>query len=226
MSPEKIQTALLALKATENPFLGNADVWKVLSQYAQASFSDADLRQETLIAVGRNVQSFAGDSPLSGIKWLNVIYRNKERDRFRSERRKKSNLRPLELGDEDPIEAIADDREKSFTLEHHETLYHRLDALVSAHLRGAKPTLYYSQLTQARAAILRLVFDEDAGTIKERLGADDAPPDRIYKWVERGRELMKQALEAELASCPDETWINVAIQIVSERRADAGRARK
>jgi DNA-directed RNA polymerase specialized sigma24 family protein len=209
--------------------------WREVSRWLAQAYPGSsreleDARQETLVSLVRHVSAMRAEGPLQAAKWVGTILRRKRIDvqRTRSsdpvERALRSEPRSADVkplidrieAAPPPIDRRVVDEVVATVLEH----VHR--ALEETERSATKRQL---RRTQAQAALLRLVLDEDAATIASAL--DHGEPlgnDRIYKWVERGRPVVQLGLDRwEAEGDPDaQPVIEVLRETMDERRADAG----
>lgn len=227
---------LSALRDAEEPTDRQHDArWREIARWLDQAFPGKareleDARQETLVSLMRHVGTMRAEGPLQAAKWVGTILRRKRIDvqRARSADPIERGLR-MESGRSDltpildrleadpaPLDARAIDEVVATVLEH----VHR--ALEENEASASKRQLWR---TQAQAALLRLVLDEDAEAIAAAL--DHGEPlgrDRIYKWVERGRKVVHLGLDRWEAQCaPDDRQVIAVLrETMDDRRADAG----
>ncbi len=234
---EPLFEQLCALRAAEAPTDPIHDArWRVISDWLARAFpggGDAgeDARQETLIALMRNVGRMQAEVPRQAAKWVATIHRRKRIDELRArandpvrhalryESARADGTSTIDrLGGEGLRELTPAMLEALVTL----TLEHVHRALEEQVPSAAKRQL---RRTQAQATLLRLICGWSAEAIAGAL--DHGEPignDRLYKWVERGRATVELGLArwAGQAEGEEIPVIEVLREIMGERRADAG----
>lgn len=219
--------------AAEKHARGHDSAWRVVAHFvATLRPLDQDAQQETLIRISRGIASFAGQSPGEGVRWVKTIHTRKHidqvrkvtrdpvaqnLDRSRSDEDAQASVELLPSGEESPsilaLSAFAD--ELMETIDQHLLRTIPNDA-ARRHLRR----------TWARAAFMRLVYELDSDSIVRELALADPPSkDLISKWVERGRAVIRETLDAWSVPEERELAVEALRGLIDERRADAGRAR-
>jgi hypothetical protein len=213
--------------------------WMRVSAWLAMAFpgrrpADEDARQETLLALLRHVGTMQAETPLACVKWVQTIHRHKRLDGIRSEGRDPV-ARALARTDEegaaplDRVPAPEPRRSARIAVDRvlEEVLRHT-DRQIDASAKS--PAKRELRRTQARAALWRLVRQDDADTLLAALAVGEpVSKERLYKWVERGRKVLLDGLAAWEATPQGPEWADVIAvlrEVVEERRADAGRRRK
>lgn len=200
----------------------DAAAWLVIEQSvrrALPSHRDEDVRQDALLRIVLHVRDLATDDPVGARAWVHAVCRsqlvNELRARFR--------LRVVSLDDETKSVELAELRPPPRGLA--EPVLRQLDERIVAHARGTARSAASRErrVAQARAAIRRLVLEESLPEVAVLVPA--APP-LLTKWVERGRRVVLETIDAERARDPDgaELFDHVAT-LMRKRRADAGKPR-
>ncbi len=236
---------LLLLRDAEDPTHPRHDKsWREVSRWLALAHpsrtQDAeDARQEAMASLIRYIGGMRAESPVQAAKWLMTIVRRKHVDVARASARDPVTkaLRAEPRGpDATPLlDRIASDpqsrdgapalaRVVNLALEH-------VQAFLEETVRNPGKRLL--RAAQARATLLRLVYEQDAEAIVEALDyGEPIPKDRLYKWVERGRPTVLAALDRWEGSLQDEgdgetmlPVIEALRELVGKRRADAGQPR-
>ena len=179
------------------------------------------------------------EGPRQAVKWVTTIHRRKRVDALRAIR-----TDPVQQGLRDssrhpdapsPLERLTDDAPPILSSAAIEavltaTLEQVHLALEETVRSAAKRAL---RRTQAQAALLRIVCEWDAEAIVAALDyGEPIQRDRLYKWVERGRQPVLAGLERWERTADAETWDSVGVvvetlrELMQERRADAGVPRR
>lgn len=232
---------LVALRDAENALHPRHDrSWREVSRWLEQAYPGRaegieDARQEALASLFRNVGGMRAESPLQAAKWVMTIVRRKRVDAIRLAGRDPvlkalraepsgPDARPLleRIAAEDAAVDGAAHLDRVVTT----ALEHVRRALEETVPNAAKRLLRF---TQAQAALLRLVCEEDADAIAGALDhGEPVSRDRVYKWIERGRPVVLQGLARwERSLGEDERGdeapvIAVLREFVEERRADIG----
>lgn len=240
-APEPLFEHLSALRDATDPSDPSHDRrWREVATWLAAAYPGRhqeveDARQEALIGLTRYVPTMRAETPLEAAKWVLTIVRRKRVDGIRvgtrDPVRQALRAEPSHT-DRSLLELIAADEAPSDAAGMLERLITTVIEHVQAALEAAPPAKRLLRTTQARAALLRLVYDADAEAIAEALGhGEPLSRDRVYKWVERGRPVVVEGLdhwERSLAAEEREEAgpvIEALREIVLERRADAGKPR-
>jgi len=203
--------------------------------------AEADTRQETLIKVLRGVSSFSGQTPGEAVAWLRTVHQRLARDVWRAVQKEPVRTALLEQRTRDGDESPLVERVEGPPLRPDFKREARLDATRDAlfarlerHLIATTPNASIRQMrrVQARVAWLRLVREADAAElVRAAAPMEVSSLDQVYKWVERGRGLLLEVLDAgvpphEGETDVDDPDIRAALrEIFAARRADAGIAR-
>ncbi|MBX3276153.1 MAG: hypothetical protein KF729_38225 [Sandaracinaceae bacterium] len=212
--------------------------WREVARWIEQTFAGAgpeaeDARQETLFSVVRYIATMQADTPKAAAKWVSTIHKHKRVDQLR--RRRSDPVREAlryETGEEGlaSLERVGDDGARPLAPE----VLDGLVALVLEHTHHALdatcPSATVRQLRrlQAQATLLRVVADWSADEIARALDyGEPIGPDRLYKWIERGRATVLLGLDRWAAEVHGDELevITVLRELVTERRADAGRPR-
>jgi len=244
---EKLYAALDELRrSTEVALPRHGAAWRAVMAFLRVEDPRGtdDARQETTINVMRFVRSFEGQSPGEAVRWLRTVHRHRSRDLWRVDVRDPVRGALEQKGPDAEREAPAVERLAAPEPTHAghaadalgrttDAVFTRLDALLEQEgLSAAKREL---RRTQARAAWLRLVCEDDADAIDAALAPQRAPSrDALYKWIERGRAVLLAVIAQWLAELADDAHEDDETArlvpetlrgIIGERRADAGVAR-
>ncbi len=240
-TPESLYEALSALRTSKAPLTRAHDAhWKVVESWLRMSFqgrgADSDeAHQETLIAIGRNVQSMQASVPFQAVRWIKTIHQRKKVDLLRA-RSRNPVLRGLEKTSSESraseVEQLESQDEPRLDPEAAERIVSIVEAQVEIYLRSSNtaPSMRHLKRLQGRAALRRLVLDADFDELCDVLATGEPMTrDRVYKWVERGRPVVLAALddwvEREGAASMAADVADVLREIIGKRRSDQGRAR-
>ena len=237
---EPLFETLCALRDADDPADAlHRERWRYIAGWLERAFPGygdevEDARQETLIALLRNVQRMQAVAPLQAAKWVSTILRRKRIDAIRAR-----NADPVQKGLR--ADSGADDRgplvERLEAEPHRELTPEMLSSLVTLVLEHVHLALEETvrnagkrqlRRTQAQAALLRLVCGWNAEEITSALDyGEPIGKDRLYKWVERGRASVELGLDRWTSAAEGNELgvIEVLREIIAERRADAGKAR-
>ncbi|MBX7191172.1 MAG: hypothetical protein K1X94_03890 [Sandaracinaceae bacterium] len=230
-----LYAALDGLRRSEDPLDPRHDeAWRTLSRWIRERTHTQDRRrddvvQESLLAIARHVGQMDATSPRQAAKWASTILRRKQIDLSRADA-VDAVAHGLVAG-EDAIDGVASP-EEGVSPAVLEEQYRRIEELVLAHIEETEPsaTVRLTRRAMARAAIYRFVRDLEPDAIEARLALPEpVGKDRLYKWIERGRTLVAEAIRAWATAHPDESDVQaiaaVVIELVEARRADAGKPR-
>lgn len=240
---QRLFAALTALREARDRSAPALDRhWRVVYGWIEASFpprqpDDAELAQLTVLRVMDAVERLEATTPRAAAHWLGTIRKRIGVDAGRS--RSRARVRQVGIGsgadeielvdlgprpDEDGQSGVADARLAAVE----EQLRDRIGALVDARTADARKRI--GDRLRADAALARTVRRLGEAELRETLGsAAPSSRDALYKWVERGRELVLAALDVWMAE-PGLPATELGVlamfrEIVGERRADAGKAR-
>jgi DNA-directed RNA polymerase specialized sigma24 family protein len=236
----ELLATLDALRRSDDPFAPSHERhWRWLLGWVRArsrgfagSGPREDVEQETLVAIARHVRHMEADTPLGAAKWVSTILRRKHVDALREKA-----VDPVTRGlasspEESPLDELAAEEPLPAAHAVLEDRYDRMERALLEFVEQSEPNVLtrVTRRAQARAAFYRLVLDLDAEGVDSRLRmAEPVGKDRLYKWVERGRPLVAAAMRAWAERHPSDEEIaalaKVAIELVEERRADAGKPR-
>ncbi|AKF04865.1 hypothetical protein [Sandaracinus amylolyticus] len=241
-SPDTLFAALIALRDAEDPLARRHDVhWRAVDAWLRETWpaggADADeARQETLLAIARNVRTMEASVPLQAAKWVSTIHRRKKVDGFRM-RKRDPVQRGLDRGSESEdatplLDRLEGDAGGDLDGNALERVLATIEDHVEAELQATEPNAASRHLKrmQARATLHRAVLEADFDAIAAALDAGEPlTRDRVYKWVERGRPWVLAGLDRwvrESGEGSTASDIAAAVrELVSARRADAGRPR-
>jgi hypothetical protein len=232
---QALYDALDALRRAENPFDPRNDgVWRELNDWVRARTRKEERRrddviQETLLAIARHVRQMDATSPRQAARWASIILRRKHIDLARTDA---LDAVAHGLGEGDAALKSAASSEPGPAPELLEAHQRRIEEVVLAHIERSEPSasVRLTRRAMARAAIYRLVIDLEPEAVEARIALPEpVGKDRLYKWIERGRAIVAEAMRAWRAAHPDEDEIrviaDVVIELVEARRADAGKPR-
>ncbi|HEY8432001.1 MAG TPA: sigma factor [Sandaracinaceae bacterium] len=232
---EPLYEHLRALRDAEDPTDPRHErSWREVERWIARAFPGKsrdleDARQETLVTLIRHVRTMRAESGLQAAKWIGTILRRKRIDAQRAQASDPLERALRSAGQHADATLLIDRLEAAPRIDPraiHEVvdtvLEHVHRALEETEKNAAKRQL---RRTQAQAALLRLVLEEDADAIAAAL--DHGEPigkDRIYKWVERGRRVVHLGLDRweRVGDPEDREVIAILRQTMDERRADAG----
>jgi hypothetical protein len=240
-TPESLYDALSALRASTAPLTRVHDAhWKVVESWLRVSFpgrgaENEEAHQETLIAIGRNVQSMQASVPLQAVRWVKTIHQRKKVDLLRA-RSRNPVLRGLEKTSSESrvseVEQLESQGDPSLDPEAAERIVSIVEAQVEIYLRSSDtaPSMRHLKRLQSRAALRRLVLEADFDELCAALATGEPMTrDRVYKWVERGRAVVLAALDdwvsREGATSMAADVASALREIIGKRRSDQGRAR-
>lgn len=232
---DELFVALLALKRREleRGARSSKDAlhWQLVESAIEALCpGDDDVRQETIMAVFRGIGSMEAVAPLQAVAWIRMIHRHKAVDALRRRKhdvvtRAMRGAGEIEL-DALPGEVPARAVDETAALdEARNTIFAAIDEAAEAVPSEASRAL---RRAQGRAAYLRLVSELDVDAVERALGwPEPLGKDRLYKWIERGRILVREAADAWERTTGEEVapLAEIVRAAVDTRRADAGRAR-
>ena len=192
-----------------------------------------DIEQEALFAIMRNVKRMTAETSLAAAKWIATILKHKHIDQIRAR-----NVDALDHGlrhsrdEHEPLDDVQADNEARATPELLEDRYARIEDAILRFVEASesRPALRLTKRAQGRAAYFRLLRDLDSTEVEAAIGfSEPIGKDRLYKWIERGREVVTQAMEAWAAESPNDPQIaairDVVVETMGARRADAGQPR-
>ncbi len=237
--PEPLFEELCALRDAADPAGPQHQArWRRVADWLERAFPGQrpeleDARQETLISLLRHVTEMQAEAPLQAAKWVSTIHRRKRLDGLRARKndpvrqalaREPSRadatpiLERVEAADGRVLTPAMLDRLVTQVLEHvHRAIEETVKSARKRQLRR----------TQAQAALLRLLCGWDADAIIAALDyGEPIGKDRLYKWVERGRDPVKIGLDRWASHDPESAdVVEILREIMDDRRADAGKAR-
>lgn len=204
------------------------DSW--LRSHGSAAERSDDVIQQSLLSVGRAVGRMEATSPKAALRWLGVVRRSRGRDALRATLHD-----PVAKGlvgtDQAPsVEGLAAPLSRPASREPLLALFAALEQEVDrlSEAGRVRVTLRHLRRVQARLTLHRVVLGADAQELMDLSGQQPPPTkEQIYKWVERGRAVVLAALEAWVATEPEQRDVAETLaELVRERRVDAGVARK
>lgn len=227
--------ALDELRASGDPLSARHDAaWRTLSRWVRERTPLKDRRaddvaQETLLAIARHVVHMDATTPRQAAKWASTILRRKHIDALRADA---SDAVSHGLGEnEGTLEGLAGS-EPAVPAHVLDAQHRRLEQVVLQHIEATEPSaaIRLTRRSMARAALYRLVIELEPDAVEARLGLPEpVGKDRLYKWIERGRAVVADAMRAWAGALPEEPDVQalsaVVIELVEARRADAGRPR-
>jgi hypothetical protein len=236
----ELYETLDALRRSDDPFAPSHELrWRWLlrwvrarSQRAARGASRDDVEQETVIAIGRHVRTMEATTPLGAAKWVSIILHRKHVDAVREHANDPVSKGLARTPEEAPLDDVAAEEpgppSAAVLADRHARMEQELLSFVED--GGASALARVTQRAQARAAFYRLVLDLDAEGVEARLRLPEpVGKDRLYKWIERGRPIVAEAMRAWAARHPDDEEIgalaSTVVELVEERRADAGKPR-
>lgn len=235
---------LLLLRSSDEPTHPRHDrSWRAIASWLAMAYAERgpgadDARQETLVTLFRSVSGMRAESPAQAASWLLTIVRRKHVDALRAAQRDPVTLalraEPRTPDVPSPLERLPAEALERLPAEDGAGQLAQVVATVLEHVHAhleetvKNPSKRLLRATQARATMLRLVYEEDADAIAEALDhGEPIPRNRIYKWIERGRPTVLAALERweqnlDGQDDPAGAVIGVFRELVEARRADAG----
>jgi DNA-directed RNA polymerase specialized sigma24 family protein len=238
---EALYAALHELRrASEPAHRRHEGAWRVVGAVLKRidPRSEEDVRQETLIKVLRSADSFDGETPGEAVAWLRTVHHHSTVDVWRKTRKNPAHaaLRDERArgADEAPVvdrlEApnVRTPRQREAALaDARDALFTRLEVhLEPLNLRA---DVCEMRRVQARVAWLRLVAESDAAELERAVQPVKVTSlAQLYKWVERGRLLLVEVLNAWIPTLDGDTdeddlhELTTLRGIFAARRADAG----
>ncbi len=226
--------ALDQLRRAEEPFDPRNDgAWRVVAGWARGRVPARDRRhddvvQESLLAIARYVRDMEAATPRAAAKWATTILRRKQIDVLRHDTIDAVARGMIE--GEATLDAItADEPTVPATLL--EAQYRRIEEVVLRAIEDEpSATVRLTRRSMARAAIYRFVLELEPEAVEARLAlAEPVGKERLYKWIERGRTLVADAMRGWASARPSEPDVQaisaVVIDLVEARRVDAGKPR-
>lgn len=243
-SPEPLYEHLCALRDAEDVYHPRHEPrWRAVSRWLELAFpghgaEGADRRQETLLSLLRSVGTMRAEGPLQAAKWVSTIHRRKHVDAIRAQHRDPVHdglkNRPRDPSGPAPLEQVAADVEPHREPGALEALVDRVLGEVQLALEETVKSASKRLLRrrQAQAVLLRLVCGWDADAIEQALDlGEPVGKDRLYKWIERGRDPVRAGLDRWARRLdPEEREAQAPVfealrELLDDRRADAGQPR-
>lgn len=231
---DALYAALDALRHTADVHAkAHASAWRTVMRFVQGIRPiDTDAQQETLLRIARNVSTFAGQSTGEAVRWVKTIHTRKNIDAVRKESRDlvAKNLDRARSDDDAPatvesLPAAEAPHSPTALIAFQEHVLARVDARLIETVPNDAARRHLRR-TWARAAYLRLVHELDSDSIVRELGVPESTSkDLISKWVERGRAVLVETLEAWAADDDRKLAADTLLELVQERRSDAGKSR-
>lgn len=239
---QSLFAALVALRDSQRPLSPEHDArWDVIDAWLRASHrpkttDDEDAIQETLLAIARGIRGMHAASPREAASWIATIHRHNRITAVRNAQRNAAHRLRERAGAEQPPdldERFAGDGTPVLRGDLHERFVAEIEEAIDVYVAEAEPNPKFRHLRrlQALAAFRKLVLEENAETVAAALAEGELPGvDRIYKWVERGRPILLEAIARWAEQHDGWAWpaseIQEAIRArVEPRRVDWGRPR-
>lgn len=237
--PEPLYRELCALRDCGEPTHPRHGArWRLIAEWLEEAFPGTkpeleDARQETLISLVRHVATMRAEAPLQAAKWVGTIHRRKIVDAIRAQAndpvRQALEREPRRADAPSALDRLEAESGRDLT----PAMLERLVTTVLEHVHRALDDTVKSarkrqlRRTQAHATMLRLVCGWGAEAIEQAIDyGEPVGKDRLYKWVERGRAPVKLGLERWAEADPDSREVvEVLVEILDDRRADAGKPR-
>lgn len=207
--------------------------WLELDAWLRRAFGERPghdvVRQATLIAVRRGVAGLRAESAAQADAWVRRIFRRARTDEARARGVRERRL--VAVADEAAIPAPVPDDDAPTDAERVRAL-EELDASVSeivgAHLDATipDPVKRVGDRARARVAMLRIVYRMEVAAIAAEVEAEwgEIGANRLYKWIERGREVLLAAIDGTPGAI-EAPEIATLREILAARRKDAGQPR-
>ncbi len=210
--------------------------WRVVERWLRENHPRGreadDVHQETLIAIARRVSMLEAEHAGAAVRWVNTIRKRKFIDLIRHESRSPARLGLARFATEEapaPVDLIERDDARAVDPQALELLVESVEVAIGEHVDVTYPNALDRQLRRLQArAILHRALGQDLEGIRAALAlGPDFGDDRIYKWVERGRPVLRLVLAQMRESASEEAAavLEVLGERAASRRADAGRPR-
>ena len=190
--------------------------WRIIEAHVRRVLpraEQADVRQDVLIAILCALGSLRATNPASSGAWVRTICRRVEIDAHRRSRHCVRIPYDERFGVGAPLEPGAP------SVEHAEAVLDAFTERVDAHLAQEHRSSGARRI-QAIAALRRLALEESLPDITAALGLTVSPV-LLTKWVERGRSVIVETVDAEVDRDLADFFEPLA-RLARERRADAG----
>ena len=210
--------------------------WRIIERWLRANElrgrDQDDVHQETLIAIARRVGRLEAEHAGAAVRWINTIRKRKFIDLIRHESRSPARLGLRRVSSDEvpsPVDLLERDDARPVDPEALELLVESVELAIGDYVDSAYTNAVDRQLRRLQGrAVLHRVLGHDLAGIRAALAlGPDLGDDRIYKWVERGRPVLLEALARmrEGASEQGLEIVDVLSGLAAERRVDAGRPR-
>lgn len=198
--------------------------WKVVIRHVRQVLPgnrSEDDRQDALLAIFGAVGTLRATTPGRATAWVRTICRNRAIDHQRTRR-----PGTMSLHDSDRQRGLAKQDPLPAELAH--VVVAAFIERIDEHLAGGElpDAIRARRRAQALAAIYRLALEESLPEISSRLDLDISLV-LLTKWIERGRAVVLDVVEADRARDPDlADFFAPFVDLVLEQRADAGLPRR
>jgi hypothetical protein len=214
--------ALLAALGHAREAGRDPEAWLVIERHVRRALprrTDEDMRQNALLAIVVYARTMGASDAAGARAWLHAVCRSQLVNELRTRYRVRLvsvdhvSVRSHIVAPTVPRAELA------------ENVLRWLDELIVRHARtrsrDANSTA--KKIAQARAAIRRVVLEE---TLPDIMAIEPASLPLVAKWIERGRKVVLDAIDAERAVDPDGADLLEPIAaLMRRRRADAGKPR-
>lgn len=213
---------LAALRQVAQASEADVRSWLVIECYVRRCLPEArdeDIRQNVLLTILVHAHTLRTNDPPGACAWVHAVCRSQLVNELRSRYR----MRFVSIDDAAGRELLVAPR--AIPPELAEPLLRSLDELVVRHVRErhGDANARARRTAQARAAVRRLVLEE---TLPEVIAIAPVSLPLLAKWIERGRTVVLDAIDAERERDPDRAELFEPIAtLMRKRRADAGKPR-
>jgi DNA-directed RNA polymerase specialized sigma24 family protein len=195
--------------------------WTTVYRYVRRVLPDdraADARQDALVAILESVDELRAASPGSAAGWVHSICRSRKIDAHRAACRR----RAAPFDDTRTPAGNAEPATPAVELAPH-VVAAFLERVASHIVRTEGcPDVRARRRLQAAATLYRTALDESLSEIAMRLDTH-VSLELLTKWVERGRTVVIETIEAERARDPDLADLFAPFaELAARRRVDAG----
>lgn len=225
VSTDGVFAALVALGADDPlPIEERKTAWLAITTFVRRVLpadADADARQAALLAILESVKSLRATTPARAAAWVRVVCRNELIDLLRCGRG--SRLTSLD----DPADPIELDGATPLSRDAAHRVVDAFVERIELHLRTryADPVVRERRLVQALATLRRTALEESLPEIARHLDLTISL-ELLTKWIERGRKVIVDTVEADRVLDPDAADLFAPFaDLARGRRADAGRRR-
>lgn len=195
--------------------------WTTVYRYIRRVLPDdraADARQDALVAILESIDGLRAATPSSAVGWVHSICRSRRIDTHRATCRHRAC--PFEDGSTHAATA----EPLSPAVEVAPLVVAAFLERVESHIARTEqsPEARARRRAQAAATLYRTALNESLSEIAMRLDAH-VSPELLTKWVERGRSVVIETIEAEGARDPDVADLfEPFAELAARRRIDAG----